>query len=341
MDIADIKQKIYDRKQIPDILENLGCHSIVQRAGYWQAANPDGDNKTAITVYDNEYLTTVDYTRNISDKTADIFDLVKFFRDENFFQALKTVCDWCGIDYYADPNAELPESIRIIQALHEEIFSTDNQNEPVDNSPLAPISEKILTYYFPYVNDFFKDDNISYSTQREFEVGYDPSTNRITIPVRDELKTLVGIQGRLFQKKLSENDSKYLFIEPCNKSKILYGLYKTLPYIERKRKVFVVESAKGVMQLWDLGRQNSVATLGKNVSKVQADKISRLCADVCFLFDKDVSREKIEEIAQQFITGTRVFAVIDRNGILDEKESPTDNPEKFKRLLITSMERIM
>ncbi len=95
------------------------------------------------------------------------------------------------------------------------------------------------------------------------------------------------------------------------------------------------------MQLWDLGRQNAVATFGKTVSQSQADKISRLCVDVCFLFDKDVTREEIEKISQKFMQGIKVYAVIDHKGILDEKESPTDNPEKFKELVRTSVERII
>ncbi len=342
MDVAEIKQYIYTRGLTPTILENLGCHHIVKRDGYWQCGNPDGDNKTAITVYDCDYLTTIDYTRNISENSStDILDLVKFFTDQNFFQALKTVCEWCEIDYYHDPQQDMPLSFQVVNELYDQIYNSDGNGETVDRKPLKPISERILECYQPYVNDFFKDDGISYETQQEFEIGYDDFTNRITIPVRDEFKTLVGVQGRLFKRELAEDDMKYLFIEPCNKSKVLYGLYKTFPYINRKGRMFITESAKGVMQLWDLGRQNSVATFGKTLSQAQADKISRLCVDVCFLFDKDVSREEIEKIAQRFIQGTRVYAVIDRKGILDEKESPTDNPEKFKELIKSSVERIL
>ncbi len=344
MDVAELKQYIYAQELTPTILENLGCHHIVKRNGYWQCGNPDGDNKTAITVYDCDYLTTVDYTRDIASTdngNADIFDLVCFFTNQNFFQVLKTVCKWCDIDYYYDTQQDMPLSLQIIDELYEQLYDVGDDIEKLNSKPLKPISERILKCYQPYVNDFFKNDGISYETQQEFEIGYDDATNRITIPVRDEFKTLVGVQGRLFKRELSEDDTKYLFIEPCNKSRVLYGLYKTFPYINRKGRMFITESPKGVMQLWDLGRQNSVATFGKTVSQSQADKISRLCVDVCFLFDKDVTREEIEKISQKFMQGIKVYAVIDRKGILDEKESPTDNPEKFKELIKTSVERII
>ena len=66
MDIQNLKQHILENSLISTILEQLGCHHITHKSGYWQCANPDGDNPTAISVYENDNLTTVDYTRNIS-----------------------------------------------------------------------------------------------------------------------------------------------------------------------------------------------------------------------------------------------------------------------------------
>ena len=44
-------------------------------------------------------------------------------------------------------------------------------------------------------------------------------------------------------------------------------------------------------------------------------------------------KEDLDEIASRFIDGVEVYALIDTLGILREKESPTDNIEKFERLL--------
>ena len=62
--------------------------------------------------------------------------------------------------------------------------------------------------------------------------------------------------------------------------------------------------------------------------------------NICFLFDKDVQREELIELADRFIDCINIYAVIDTNNILDEKESPTDNPDKFKILIEQCMERI-
>ena len=51
VNIADLKNYILEEQQIEPILEELGCHHISHKAGYYQCANPDGDNRTALCIY--------------------------------------------------------------------------------------------------------------------------------------------------------------------------------------------------------------------------------------------------------------------------------------------------
>lgn len=333
MDVSRLKEYILENKCVPTILENLGCHSIKNKGDYYQCANPDGDNKTAITVYCNSNLTTINYTREISNGKNignDIFSLVEFFKSINFFEALNLVCNWIGINYYYDFDADLPESLRLTKL----IFEMQQGDSFVDDDAVVkPISESILKYYVPCVNQLFADDGISYITQQLFEIGYDESTNRITIPIRDEIGNLVGVKGRLLSKTISENELKYTYLEPCARAKLLYGLNLTINSIRRNKLCYVVEAEKGVQQLWSYGYSNSVATSGKKISNTQIEKLTRLCVDLVFLFDKDVGREELDEIANRFIDGVNIYAAIDKQGILLEKESPTDNLEKLKILL--------
>ena len=122
-------------------------------------------------------------------------------------------------------------------------------------------------------------------------------------------------------------------MEPCARAKLLYGLNLTINSIRRNKLCYVVEAEKGVQQLWSYGYSNSVATSGKKISNTQIEKLTRLCVDLVFLFDKDVGREELDEIANRFIDGVNIYAAIDKQGILLEKESPTDNLEKLKILL--------
>lgn len=328
MDIKQLKTFIYENKKVPDILQEIGCHHIKYHSNkYWTCGNYDGDNQQAITVYDNENLNCINYTRDLG-TPSDLLSLVCFNKQCSFFEGLKFICNYLGIDYYHDFDNDVPESLRITKLIYE----MQQDTLDIEDKPLKPISEKILNYYQSYVNDLFKNDGIDYLTQQEFEISYDSETNRITIPIRDELSNLCGVKGRLFKQDLTENEQKYLYIEPCGRSKILYGLYKTYSYIKQFNKCFITESEKGVMQLWSMGIYNSVGIGGKKISSQQIEKLTRLGVDLVLCFDKDVTMKEIEDIAERFVDGINVYYLFDDKNILDEKQSPSDNPEKWQQL---------
>lgn len=94
------------------------------------------------------------------------------------------------------------------------------------------------------------------------------------------------------------------------------------------------------MQMWNMDVCNCVATGGKKVSQNQIEILTRLCVNICFVFDKDVQLSELMVLANRFVDGVSVYAVVDDKGILDEKEAPTDNPEKFKALIENCVRRI-
>ena len=340
MDIEILKEHILENNFIPTILEELGCHHIRKKDGYFQCANPDGDNTTAVCVYENTNLTTINYTRDISNGKnihTDLISLVEFYKNESFPYAVKWICDVLDIDYYSNLDEDLPKSLQLTKMLVEmQSVDVDTETE----KPLKPIPEKILSYFEPYVNDMFNEDGVGYDTQVEFEIGYDEFTNRITIPIRDDLGNLVGVKARYFYREVPEDEQKFMYIEKCARSQILYGLYKTINFIKKAQRVFVVEAEKGVQQLYDKGYFEAVATGGSKISKNQIDKLTRLCVPIIFVFDKDITKEELDDIASRFIDGTEVYALIDTIGILNEKESPTDDILKFEQLLEKCMYKL-
>ena len=333
MDAQRLKEHILDNGLVPNILEELGCHHIKIRSDMIQAANPDGDNPTAICVYLNENLTTLNYTRQIlpsgQTRTTDIFDLVGYVRECSFFETIKWLCELCGLDYYT-ADEEIPESLQVLQFLND--MNRECVEEDIDCTPLKPIDTKVLEYYMPIGNILFERDGISLSTQRFFGVGYDPQTNRLTIPIYSEIGDLVGVKGRLFQEEIEEGQNKYLYLFNCNKGKILYGLNKNLDMILRQGKVYITESEKGVMQLYDMGYYG-VATGGSKITKYQVNMLTRLGVQIVFAYDKDIDEEELNSIAEQFVEGVPVYAIIDKDNILDEKESPSDDADKWSHLV--------
>lgn len=333
MDVKELKNYIYENRYAEQILEFIGCHHIKYHAtnSYWTCGNPDGDNNGAVILYNNESLICLNKTRQMikANRTTDLIDLVCYVKSLTFSEGLKCICEEIGMSYYHDFDDDIPESFKILKMLEDMDSNITEEKE----KPLKPISECILSYYKEYVNDLFYEDNIDYQTQREFEIGFDEESNRYTIPIRSELGDLVGVKGRCFDRKVPDNQNKYVYLEPCAKSKILYGLYKTINFIKQKNRVYVLESEKAVLQLWSSGYRNSVSTGGKELSQYQIDMLVRLGADIVLAMDKDVCKEELEELADRFPEGVPLFYMFDENNILDEKESPSDKPYKWQHMV--------
>ena len=331
MDIISLKKYILDNNYIQLILESLNCHHIKHKNGFYQCANPDGDNVTAICVYENEYLYTINYTRNLpaKNRNSDLIDLVCFINNTDFPEGIKYICEQIGISYYHDFYENVPKSFKILEMLNKMSSSADNE----DDEPLKPIDKSILNYYKPFVNDMFADDGISYETQKDFDIGYDEFSNRITIPIYSEIGDLVGVKGRLFKDKLDDGEMKYIYLEPVAKGKVLYGLNKTLPYIKNANRVYVFEAEKSVAQSWSRNVRNCVATGGAKLSDIQIAMLVRLGVDIVLCMDKDIDKEKMEALAERFPDTIPLYYMFDEDNILDEKESPSDNYEKWEHLV--------
>ncbi len=340
MDIRELKNYIYENNYSEQILESIGCHHIKFHSGsqYWTCANADGDNKSAIVLYNNEYLVCENYTRQMTttNRTTDIIDLVCYTKHYSFLESLNFICEEIGISYYHDFEEDIPDSFKILKLI--QTMSSDSLEEKEE--PLKPISESILSYYKPYVNDLFSDDYIDYDTQKEFEIGFDEESNRYTVPIRSELGDLIGVKGRYFYRSVPEGENKYIYLEPCSKSKVLYGLYKTINYIQRTGRVYVCESEKAVLQLWSYGYKNCVATGGKKISQYQIDLLVRLGSEIVICYDKDVQKEEIEDISQMFPDGIPIYYMFDEDNVLNEKESPSDSPEKWNYMIKNNIYKI-
>ena len=333
MDVKELKNYIYENRFVEQILESISCHHIKYHSSneYWTCANATGDNVGAIVLYNNEYLLCTNYTRQMIKgvRRADIIDLVCYTKNLSFPEGLKFICQEIGMSYYHDFEEDIPESFKILKLLDDM-----NTNLIVEKEkPLRPISEQILSYYKPYVNNLFFDDNIDYGTQKTFEIGFDEESNRYTIPIRSEIGDLVGVKGRYFDRNVPAYENKYIYLEPCARSRIIYGLYKTIDYIKSSGKIFVGESEKFSQQLWSYGYRNSGGTGGKELSQHQIDMLVRLGVMIIFCFDKDVTKDELERLADRFPDGVPLFYMYDEDNILNEHESPSDNPTKWQYMV--------
>ena len=336
MRVQNLKEYILDNSYVENILENLGCKHIKKHSNYYSATNPDGDARSVI-VYTDTNLTTINYTRNITKnkRSADIFDLISFYNDCSFPEALKYVHDLFGLDYYRDAEEDIPESLQILKLLKSMETGEDNEKD----TQLKPISEDILSCYLPYGSKMWEDSNVSLETQRLFELSFDPCTNSVAIPIRDELGSLIAVKARRLEYSPDLGESKYFFLEPGAKSQVLYGLYQNSKLIQSQGVVYVGESEKFVHQLYEMGYYG-VSTGGSKVSKRQVEMLTRIGVKIIFCYDKDQTEADIRHIADMFINGIDIYAMLDCDGLLDNKESPSDNPNTWHKMVKNNIYKI-
>ena len=149
LDTRELKNYIYENNYSEQILESIGCHHIKYHSvgAYWTAGNPDGDNKGAIILYNNESLICLNKTRQMikGNRQTDIIDLVCYVKGLTFPEGLKAICSEIGVSYYHDFEEDIPDSFKILKMLEDMDSNISEEKE----KPLQPISENILSYYKP------------------------------------------------------------------------------------------------------------------------------------------------------------------------------------------------
>ena len=68
--------------------------------------------------------------------------------------------------------------------------------------------------------------------------------------------------------------------------------------------------------------------------------IVRLGVQIVLCLDKDVKKDEIDVIAEQFPDGIPIYYIYDTNNILNQKESPSDDPQKWEYLVHNNIYKI-
>lgn len=138
------------------------------------------------------------------------------------------------------------------------------------------------------------DDLLEAGLLSENERGrrYDRFRDRVMFPIRDALGRLVGFAGRVLGDALP----KYLNTPETpafKKGELLYGLHQARAAVRASGEVIVVEGYMDVLALHQTGFPNTVAALGANLTKDQAELLARLDVQkVLLAFDADEAGQR-------------------------------------------------
>lgn len=144
----------------------------------------------------------------------------------------------------------------------------------------------------PEIEAYLLGRGFTRKTLDAWGVRWHEGARRITIPIRDLKKQLVGISGRAWDP---DAKPKYLHSTGFARDFYLYGEDK----IEKSKPAILVEGFFDVMALWQAGYANALAIMGSHLSKFQIEKVVKHCSSVVVLPDGDApGQETAQKIAQ-------------------------------------------
>lgn len=268
-----------------------------------------------------------DYVKNIH---TDIFAYIMQERDKSFKDVATEVKQLLGIT--SEPTTWFRKRHSLFGGIYDNIR---RQND----IPLQTYDESLLLQYHNTPSLRFLNDNISLRTQIAFGVRYDPVSNRIIIPIRNEFGELVGVKGRI-NSDPDENEVKYCYLVPVQATRVLYGYSHNYASLYRET-VVITESEKSVMQAHTYGYGNVVALGNNQLSDAQARLIHQLAPrKIIIALDEGLEQSYTTYIADKLRAYTRMSEseiwMWDSNtdNTIPPKASPTDmGREKFEEIL--------
>ena len=112
---------------------------------------------------------------------------------------------------------------------------------------------------------------------------------RVMFPILSMSGRVLGFGGRILSKE-KQKEAKYLNSPESDiyhKSNVLYGIFQAKPFIAKEDNCYLVEGYTDVIQLYQRGIKNVVASSGTALTQEQIRLIRRLTPNVTILYDGD------------------------------------------------------
>lgn len=316
----------------------------------------EGGDSYKLCYFDDSKLFYV-YTRGLS---YDIFELVKRARGlGEFSESFRYVCDFFSLrdDGFEEEKKPLIDDWDIFQKMED--YSKPKEKEKNEN---PPIQENLLNFWEPLAapTEWFPD-HITPSAMRRFGIRIDSALYKIIIPHRNPKGELIGVRGRSFNEVEIASGMKYAPVQIEGRwlnHKLglnLYGLWENAENIRRIKKVAIFEAEKSVLQCESYYGPKSnfaLATCGSNLSQEQMDLLLDLGVDEIILcYDKEWAdgigqpeymayREKLRQHVQYLSQYCATYIVMDKEGLLGYKDSPSDKGKDILEVLMKQKEYV-
>lgn len=194
------------------------------------------------------------------------------------------------------------------------------------------------SYYEQFANEIpqeWVDEGISADILQEYEIRVDKKSNRIVYPVYDKDGNFIGVKGRTRFKNYKDLQiKKYLNYQKIQTTDYFMGMKQNRDRILTDKSAIVFEGLKSVMHVAGWGYNNCLSSETSDINDAQAAiLISMGIRDLTIAFDRDVGMGHIRKTTKLLQKYMNVYAVYDKWGLLQDKDSPCDRGEEVWRTL--------
>lgn len=126
---------------------------------------------------------------------------------------------------------------------------------------------------------------------RRNDKTYDLFQGRLLFPIKNKRGKVLGFGGRV----IDDREPKYINSPQTvlfNKSRLLYGIDRSMTAIKESNKVVVVEGYMDVLTAHQYGMQDVVASMGTSLTEEQLITLKGLTKTILFALDSDIAGDK-------------------------------------------------
>lgn len=194
------------------------------------------------------------------------------------------------------------------------------------------------SYYEQFSNEIpqeWVDEGIPADVLREYEIRVDKKSNRIVYPVYDKDGNFIGVKGRTRFKNYKDLQiKKYLNYQKIQTTDYFMGMKQNRGNILATKSAIIFEGLKSVMHVAGWGYNNCLSSETSDINDAKAAiLISMGIRDLTIAFDRDVGMGHIRKATKLLQKYMNVYAVYDKWGLLQDKDSPCDRGEDVWRTL--------
>ena len=317
MNVAVLTDKISgDKQAVEQVLESIGCYPLHYDAAkrQFRFARDGGSNPSSV-VLDLDTLRFYCFSNN---QKGNLISLTMQRKGITFPTALHYIANLLNV-HTSEWDYEVQKPFGgFFSNVHKAISTPEDAIPTYDRSILQP--------YLGRFNLRFLHDGIDFMTQKEFDVGYDVMSNRITVPQWTVDGELCGIMGRSNDPEIP-HEYRWIPLLPCSRSLTVYGFHQNYETIQKRRSVLIFESEKAVMQCAAMQNKNAIAMCGCHISDTQAKYVQALRANqIVVCFDEGLDELFVREECRKLLMNNpflhnRVGYVWDATGTILQRGS--------------------